>query len=72
MSEHFLKARKLNLDQDNGWILGVCAGLANYLKTDYAVVRVATVVAALFAPKIVVATYLVAWLVLDRGTTLRR
>ena len=57
--------RKFRLDKDNGWIFGVCAGLANYLHTDPAFVRVGVVVSGLFFPKIVIAAYLVAWLLLD-------
>lgn len=57
--------RRLRLDPRHGWIAGVCAGIANYLNTDPAIVRVAVVVAGLFLPKIVIAAYLVAWLVLD-------
>ena len=56
---------RLVLDKNNGWLFGVCAGLANYLHTDPAIVRVATVVTGLFLPKIVIATYLIAWLILD-------
>ncbi len=55
----------LHLDKNNGWIAGVCAGLAKYFDTDPAIVRVGTIVAALFLAKIVIAVYLVAWLVLD-------
>ena len=25
--------RRISLDKENGWLLGVCAGLANYLRT---------------------------------------
>jgi len=56
----------LHLDKNNGWIGGVCAGIANYLDTDPAFVRVGAIVAALFLAKIAVAIYLVAWLVLDK------
>jgi len=56
---------RVRLDPKNGWIAGVCAGVANSLDTDPAVIRVAVVVTGLFLPKIVVAAYLVAWLVLD-------
>jgi phage shock protein C len=55
----------LRLDKKNGWIAGVCAGLANYFDTDPAFVRVGVIVTALFLPKIVIAAYLVAWLLLD-------
>ena len=56
----------LALDYDRRWIGGVCAGCANYFGIDPAFVRVGTVVTGLFFPKIVIATYLIAWLVLDR------
>ncbi|MDH3640755.1 MAG: PspC domain-containing protein [Gammaproteobacteria bacterium] len=57
----------IRLDKKNGWIAGICAGLANYLDTDPAFVRVGVIVTALFLPKIVIATYLVAWLLIDEG-----
>ena len=56
----------LELDYGRRWIGGVCAGCANYFGFDPALVRVGTVVTALFFPKIVIAAYLIAWLVLDR------
>lgn len=61
-------ARRLSawrLDKANGWLAGVCAGLAGALRLDPALVRVAFVVAALFAPTPVIAVYLIAWVVLD-------
>ena len=57
--------KRVTLDSRNGWIGGVCAGLANYFETDPAFVRVAVAVTAIFLPKITVAVYLVAWLLLD-------
>ncbi len=57
--------KALHLDKEDGWIFGVCAGMANFLKVDHAVVRVGWVIAGLFATKIVVAVYLIAWLLLD-------
>ena len=57
--------RSIHLDSEQGWIFGVCAGLARYFKTDAAIVRVAFVVTGLFFPKIVAASYLVLWLILD-------
>lgn len=57
--------RRLRLDPHEGWIAGVCAGLANYLRTDPAFVRVGTLVTALFLPKLTIAAYLIAWLLLD-------
>ncbi len=57
--------KRITLDSREGWIAGVCAGLANYVETDPAFVRVAVIISALFMPKVTVAAYLIAWLVLD-------
>jgi len=57
--------RRITLDSREGWIAGVCAGLARYLNTDPAFVRVAVIISALFMPKLTIAAYLIAWLVLD-------
>ncbi|MGD8416280.1 MAG: PspC domain-containing protein [Pseudomonadales bacterium] len=57
--------RQITLDPREGWIAGVCAGIANYLDTDPAFVRVAVAVSALFFPKLTIAAYLIAWIVLD-------
>jgi|GEM_PF-2145396 len=57
--------RAFRLDSRNGWLAGVCAGAANYFNTDPAIVRVAVIVTGLFLPKLVIAAYLVAWLLLD-------
>lgn len=59
------------LDRDNGWIFGVCAGLASLLSLDPALVRVGTIVLGLFMPKIVITCYLIAWLILDDKTVFR-
>ena len=56
---------KFRIDKDRGWVFGVCAGLANCLHTDPAIVRVGVLVAALFFPKLMIASYLVVWLILD-------
>ena len=67
MTETTRQRPRLNLylDKRNGWIAGVCAGIANRLRLDPAVVRVAVIVTGLFLPKLVIAAYLIAWLVLD-------
>lgn len=57
---------RLELDSERAWLGGVCAGLARYLNLDEPIVRVGTVVAALFMPKIMVSAYLISWLILDR------
>ena len=55
----------LYLDRKNGWVAGVCAGIANRMRMDPAIVRVAVTVTGLFLPKLAIAAYLIAWLVLD-------
>lgn len=65
MTETTPQRFRLYLDKRNAWIAGVCAGIANRLRIDPAMVRVAVIVTGLFLPKIVIAAYLVAWLVLD-------
>jgi len=57
----------VSLDKKNGWIAGVFAGLANYLHTDPAFVRVAAIIAALFFPKLMIAAYLITWLLLNEA-----
>ncbi len=61
--------RSVQLDKENSWVFGVCAGLANFFRQDPAVIRVAVVVCGLFFPKTVAAAYLIAWLVLDDRDT---
>jgi phage shock protein PspC (stress-responsive transcriptional regulator) len=58
--------RRLRLDADAGLIAGVCAGLARYLRTDVAFVRIAALVAAIFLPQLVLAAYLITWFLLAR------
>jgi phage shock protein C len=47
------------------WLGGVCAGLARTFGTDPALVRAAVILAAIFATKMTVGLYLVAWLLLE-------
>ncbi len=60
------RGRRLRLNKDENWIGGLCAGLGDYFGIDAAFVRVAAVVTALFLPKFMIATYLIAWVVLSR------
>jgi phage shock protein C len=53
------------LDRRNGWIAGVCAGIATSIGTDPAILRVAFVLGGLFAPKLAIGAYLIAWIVLE-------
>ena len=43
----------------------MCAGFAKAFGTDPAFVRVGVIVTALFLPKLTIAAYLIAWVVLD-------
>ena len=54
-----------NLDKDNGWVGGVCAGIARTTQYDPAAIRVGLIIIGLFAPKLTIAAYLVAWLILE-------
>lgn len=57
---------ELRLDKQRGWLAGVCAGIGRSLQIDPDIVRVVTVIAGLFTPKLIIAAYLVCWLILDR------
>jgi phage shock protein C len=65
LSRRHLRLRRLGLDSREGLIGGVCAGIARFLNVDVSWVRVAVVVCGIFLPKLTVAAYLIAWLVLD-------
>jgi phage shock protein C len=57
--------RRFARDPRNGWLGGVCAGIARTLQTDPAFPRVAFVVVGLMAPKLAIGAYLVAWILLE-------
>jgi phage shock protein C len=65
MRQHASSGRRLQLDRNNGMLLGVCAGLARHFGIDPLWVRVGAVVAAVVMTKLAVAAYAIAWLVLD-------
>lgn len=48
----------------DGWLGGICAGIARYFSIPALFVRLAVVLAALFFPKIVIAAYIIAWILL--------
>lgn len=56
--------RKLARDPRGGWIAGICAGVARAINVDVALVRVAWVVVTVFAWKLAVAAYIVAWILM--------
>ncbi len=55
---------RLYRDRENGKLLGVCAGLADYLGVDVLFVRIGTFLGAVFFTMPVVGAYLLAALVL--------
>jgi len=55
---------RLARDTHNGWLGGVCAGFGRALNIDPRFLRAGVVIAAVFAPKIVIAAYVVAWILL--------
>ena len=61
----------LRRDRSNGWVAGVCAGIARRYGLDAALVRVAFVIATA-AGGVGVALYLLAWLVVPAGDAPRR
>ncbi|MYE14425.1 MAG: PspC domain-containing protein [Gammaproteobacteria bacterium] len=60
-----LRSRRLYLDDDNGRIVGVCGGIANYFGMEAWVVRCIAVTGLIFMPSIVFPAYWVAYFVMD-------
>lgn len=56
--------RNLARDRRDGWIAGICAGLARAINVNVAFVRVAWVVLTVFSWKVAVAAYVVAWILM--------
>ncbi len=57
--------RRLELDRKSGMLIGLCAGIANYVDVDVTWVRVGAVIAAALLTKVAIAAYIIGWLVLD-------
>lgn len=55
---------RLARDSRNGWLGGVCAGFGRTLNIDPKFLRAGLVVLAVVFPRIVIAAYLVAWILL--------
>lgn len=62
-------SRQLRRSESNRMIGGVCAGVADFLGVDTAVVRVLTAVGALFSLGTVALIYLVMWVLVPQATT---
>lgn len=59
-----LKDRQLVRPTEGRMLFGVCAGVANYLKVDATIVRLALVVLALVTVGVAVVAYLAGWLLI--------
>lgn len=62
-------SRQLRRSDTNVMIGGVCAGVADFLGVDTAIVRVVTAVAALFSLGTVALIYIVMWILVPRAAT---
>lgn len=58
--------RRLTRDTDDAMLGGVCAGVADYLGVDVTLVRLLTVVGAIFGLGSLVVAYVVAWVLVPR------
>ncbi len=56
--------RRLVRSRDNKVVAGVCAGVADYFGVDVTLVRLGTVLGAVFGVGTFVVAYVVAWLLL--------
>ena len=56
------------LDKTNGKMMGVCAGLADFVRVDVTIVRIATVLSLFLLGPVTILLYLVAgWVAPERG-----
>jgi phage shock protein C len=65
MGDRSTSKRRLELDRKNGMLIGLCAGIANYIDMDVTWVRIGAVIAAALLTKVAIAAYVIGWLVLD-------
>lgn len=59
-----LQGKKLTRPRNGRMVAGVCAGVANYLKVDPAVVRLAAVVLAIFTVGTAALIYAAGWILM--------
>ncbi|GAB3425637.1 PspC domain-containing protein [Flindersiella endophytica] len=64
-----LQGKKLVRPREGRMIAGVCAGIANYLKVDPAIVRLATVVLAVFTAGTAALIYAAGWILMPEEET---
>ena len=58
--------KRLTRNTDDGMLGGVCSGVANYLSIDVTLVRVLTVLGAIFGLGSLVVAYVVAWILIPQ------
>ncbi len=63
-------ARLLSRPRDDRKIAGVCSGMARYLGLDVTLVRILTVVLAIWPPGVGIIFYLVCWIVMPQDPLL--
>lgn len=59
-------SRRLARRTDDKWIAGVCSGVAAYLDVDVTVVRLLTLLGAIFGLGSIVVVYVVLWAVMPQ------
>ncbi|MBB3041676.1 PspC domain-containing protein [Nocardioides sp. LMS-CY] len=60
-------SRRLTRRRDDRMIAGVCSGVADYLGLDPTLVRLLTVVAAIFSVGAVAVAYIAAWVLMPEA-----
>lgn len=60
-------SRRLTRRRDDRMIAGVCSGVADYLGLDPTLVRLLTVVAAIFSVGAVAIAYIAAWVLMPEA-----
>jgi phage shock protein PspC (stress-responsive transcriptional regulator) len=60
-------AKRLTRRSNDRMVAGVCAGVADYLGLDVTLVRLLTVVAAIFSVGAVVVAYIAAWILMPEA-----
>lgn len=66
MNSHPETRKRLTRDTEDRMIGGVCSGVANYLGVDVTLVRLLTVVGAIFGLGSLVVAYVVAWILIPQ------
>ena len=66
--DRFSQHRRARLDRipEEGWVAGVCAGVAEYLDVDPTAVRVITVLGLVLLTGPTILAYLIAWAIVPK------